>query len=148
VIFLNKPSKLEQQLCFEVYKASSNFSKLYTQTLEPFHLTFSQYLVLLTLWEQNNLLVKDIGNQLGLGIGTLNPIINRMISNGWLNKQQSDKDRRAFVISLTEKSLEQEKPIEQAIISKITSCNYLDINAQTLMTNLKELNAILNQLKE
>ena len=145
---MNNPSKLEQQLCFEVYKASSNFSKLYARTLEPFHLTFSQYLVLLTLWEQNNLLVKDIGNQLGLGIGTLNPIINRMIANGWLNKEQSDKDKRAFVISLTEKALEQEKPIERAIISKITSCNYLDINAKTLMTNLKELNAILNQLKE
>lgn len=145
---MNNPSKLEQQLCFEVYKASSNFSKLYARTLEPFHLTFSQYLVLLTLWEQNNLLVKDIGNQLGLGIGTLNPIINRMIANGWLNKEQSDKDKRAFVISLTEKALEQENPIERAIISKITSCNYLDINAKTLMTNLKELNAFLNQLKE
>lgn len=145
---MNNPSKLEQQLCFEVYKASSNFSKLYARTLEPFHLTFSQYLVLLTLWEQNNLLVKDIGNQLGLGIGTLNPIINRMIVNGWLNKEQSDKDKRAFVISLTKKALEQEKPIERAIISKITSCNYLDINAKTLMTNLKELNAFLNQLKE
>ncbi|MEK5208851.1 MarR family winged helix-turn-helix transcriptional regulator [Psychrobacillus sp. FSL H8-0510] len=145
---MNNPSKLEQQLCFEVYKASSNFSKLYARTLEPFHLTFSQYLVLLTLWEQNNLLVKDIGNQLGLGIGTLNPIINRMIANGWLNKEQSDKDKRAFVISLTEKALEQEKPIERAIISKITSCNYLDINAKTLMTNLKELNVFLNQLKE
>ena len=148
MIFMNNPSKLEQQLCFEVYKASSNFSKLYARTLEPFHLTFSQYLVLLTLWEQNNLLVKDIGNQLGLGIGTLNPIINRMIANGWLNKEQSDKDKRAFVISLTEKALEQEKPIERAIISKITSCNYLDINAKTLMTSLKELNAFLNQLKE
>lgn len=145
---MNNPSKLEQQLCFEVYKASSNFSKLYARTLEPFHLTFSQYLVLLTLWEQNNLLVKDIGNQLGLGIGTLNPIINRMIANGWLNKEQSEKDKRAFVISLTEKALEQEKPIERAIISKITSCNYLDINAKTLMTSLKELNAFLNQLKE
>lgn len=148
MIFMNNSSKLEQQLCFEVYKASSNFSKLYARTLEPFHLTFSQYLVLLTLWEQNNLLVKDIGNQLGLGIGTLNPIINRMIGNGWLNKQQSDKDMRAFVISLTEKAIEQEKPIEQAIISKITSCNYLNLNAETLMTNLKELNAFLNQLKE
>lgn len=145
---MNNPSKLEQRLCFEVYKASSNFSKLYARTLEPFHLTFSQYLVLLTLWEQNNLLVKDIGNQLGLGIGTLNPIINRMIANGWLNKEQSDKDKRAFVISLTEKALEQEKPIERAIISKITSRNYLDINAKTLMTNLKELNVFLNQLKE
>lgn len=145
---MSNPSKLEQQLCFEVYKASSNFSKLYAQTLDPFQLTFSQYLVLLTLWEQNNLLVRDIGNRLGLGIGTLNPIINRMIEKGWLNKQQSDMDKRAFVISLTAKAIEQEKPIEQAIISKITSCNYLDMNAETLMTNLKELNAFLNQLKE
>ena len=145
---MKDPSKLDQQLCFEVYKASSNFSKLYARTLEPFHLTFSQYLVLLTLWDQNNLLVKDIGNRLGLGIGTLNPIVNRMIENGWLNKKQSSKDKRAFVISLTEKAIKQEKPIEQAIISKITNCNYLDINADTLMTNLKELNAFLNQLKE
>ncbi|WP_277584884.1 MarR family winged helix-turn-helix transcriptional regulator [Psychrobacillus antarcticus] len=145
---MNNPSKLEQQLCFEVYKASSNFSKLYARTLEPFHLTFSQYLVLLTLWEQNNLLVKDIGNKLGLGIGTLNPIINRMIGNGWLNKQQSDKDKRAFVISLTEKAIKEEKLIEQAIINKITSCNYLDINSETLMANLKELNLFLNELEE
>lgn len=144
----NNPSKLEQQLCFEVYKASSNFSKLYARTLEPYHLTFSQYLVLLTLWEKNNLLMRDIGNRLGLGIGTLNPIINRMVERGWLNKQQSDQDKRAFVISLTEKAIQEEKPIEQAIITKITSCNYLDINAETLMTNLKELNAFLNQLKE
>ena len=145
---MTKPSKLEQQLCFEVYKASSNFSKLYARTLEPFHLTFPQYLVLLTLWEENNLLVKDIGNRLGLGIGTLNPIINRMIEHGWLNKQQSNKDKRAFIISLTEKAIKEEKPVEQAIITKITSCNYLDINAKTLMDNLKELNAFLNQLEE
>lgn len=145
---MSHPSKLEQQLCFEVYKASSNFSKLYARTLEPFHITFPQYLVLLTLWDQNNLLVKDIGNRLGLGIGTLNPIINRMVENGWINKQQSAKDKRAFVISLTDKALKEEKPIEQAIISKITSCNFLDINTVNLMSNLKELNAFLNQLKE
>ena len=145
---MSHPSKLEQQLCFEVYKASSNFSKLYARTLEPFHITFSQYLVLLTLWEQNNLLVKDIGNRLGIGIGTLNPIINRMVENGWLNKQQSAKDKRAFVISLTDQAIKEEKPIEQAITSKITSCNFLDINTENLMSNLKELNAFLNQLKE
>lgn len=145
---MSHPSKLEQQLCFEVYKASSNFSKLYARTLEPFHITFPQYLVLLTLWDQNNLLVKDIGNRLGLGIGTLNPIINRMVENGWINKQQSAKDKRAFVISLTDKALKEEKPIEQAIISKITSCNFLEINTVNLMSNLKELNAFLNQLKE
>lgn len=142
-----KSSKLDQQLCFEVYKASSNFSKLYARTLEPFQLTFTQYLVLLALWEEDYLLTKDIGNRLGLGIGTLNPIVNRMIDSGWLHKIQSDKDKRAFIISLTEKSKREEKPIEKAIMDKIISCNFLDINAQTLMTNLKSLNAFLAQIE-
>lgn len=142
-----KSSKLDQQLCFEVYKASSNFSKLYARTLEPFQLTFTQYLVLLALWEEDYLLTKDIGNRLGLGIGTLNPIVNRMIDSGWLHKIQSDKDKRSFIISLTEKAKREEKPIEKAIMDKIISCNFLDINAQTLMTNLKSLNAFLTQIE-
>lgn len=141
-------SKLDQQLCFEVYKASSNFSKLYARTLEPFHLTFPQYLVLLTLWDEDHLLVKDIGQRLELGIGTLNPIINRMLEKGWIVKQQSKKDKRAFIISLTAKAKDEEKIIEQAIINKITSCNFLDVNAQELMANLKELNSFLKQLEE
>ena len=57
--------KLEQQLCFEVYKASSNFTKMYARVLEPFHLTFPQYLVLLVLWEDDHLVMKDIGARLG-----------------------------------------------------------------------------------
>lgn len=145
---MEKLSKLDQQLCFEVYKASSNFSKLYARTLEPFHLTFPQYLVLLILWEEDHLLVKDIGQRLELGIGTLNPIINRMLEKGWIVKQQSEKDKRAFIISLTEKARNEEKTIEQAIINKITSCNFLDVNARMLMANLKELNSFLKQLEE
>ncbi|ALC87477.1 MULTISPECIES: MarR family winged helix-turn-helix transcriptional regulator [Bacillaceae] len=142
-----KSSKLDQQLCFEVYKASSNFSKLYARTLEPFQLTFTQYLVLLALWEEDYLLTKDIGNRLGLGIGTLNPIINRMIDSGWLHKIQCDKDKRAFIISLTEKAKREKKPIEKAIMDKIISCNFLDINTQTLMSNLKGLNNFLTQVE-
>jgi DNA-binding MarR family transcriptional regulator len=143
---MSKQSKLDQQLCFEVYKASSNFAKLYAHTLKPFNLTFTQYLVLLALWEEDYLFVKDIGLVLGLGIGTLNPIIGRMLERGWLEKQQSEKDKRAFIISLTEKAKSAEKPIERAIIEKITSCNFVDIDAVTLMANLKSLNAVLGQL--
>ena len=106
---MNTPSKLDQQLCFEVYKASSNFAKIYARTLEPFQLTFTQYLVLLTLWDEDHLLAKDIGNRLELGIGTLNPIITRMIDRGWLDKRQSEKDKRSFIISLTEKAKNEEK---------------------------------------
>jgi len=138
---MEKPTKLEQQLCFEVYKASSNFSKMYARALEPFNLTFSQYLVLLVLWDEHQLLSKDIGERLGLGTGTLNPIIKRMIDNGHLSKQQSEKDKRAFVISLTEKAKNDQSAIEQAVFEKVESCNFMGVNAITLMKNLKELNA-------
>lgn len=143
-----KPSKLEQQLCFEVYKASSNFAKLYAKTLEPYHLTFPQYLVLLALWEEDHLLTRDIGKRLELGIGTLNPIINRMIDRGWLEKNQSNEDKRAYIISLTYRAKNAENEIEQSIIQKITSCNFLDMNAITLMSQLKELNAFLSKMEE
>lgn len=143
---MNNPSKLDQQLCFEVYKASSNFAKIYARTLEPFQLTFTQYLVLLTLWDEDHLLAKDIGNRLELGIGTLNPIITRMIDRGWLDKRQSEKDKRSFIISLTEKAKNEEKVIEKAIIQKVINCNFLELNAETLMSNLKDLNSFLGQI--
>ena len=143
---MEKPSKLDQQICFEVYKAAGNFSKLYARTLEPFDLTFTQYLVLLALWEEDRLLIKDIGIRLELGIGTLNPLITRMKDRGWIVKQPSETDKRATIISLTEKAKVNEKPIEEAIIEKIISCNFLDLNAELLMKNLKGLNAFLGKL--
>ncbi|WP_142828519.1 MarR family winged helix-turn-helix transcriptional regulator [Planococcus soli] len=138
---MEKPTKLEQQLCFEVYKASSNFSKMYAKALEPFNLTFPQYLVLLVLWEQDGLLTKNIGERLGLGTGTLNPIISRMIEQGRLTKQQSETDKRAFTISLTEKAQSEQGEVEQAVFQKLISCDFMGINAIELMKNLKELNA-------
>lgn len=138
--------KLEQQLCFEVYKASSNFTKMYARVLEPFNLTFPQYLVLLVLWEEDHLVTKEIGERLGLGIGTLNPIINRMIDQGRLTKQQSPKDKRAWIISLTERAEAEHAPVSQAVYDKLTSCNFLDVNALTLMKNLKQLNSFFEEM--
>lgn len=143
---MGKPSKLDQQICFEVYKAAGNFAKLYARALEPFDLTFTQYLVLLALWEEDRLLIKDIGIRLELGIGTLNPLITRMEERGWIVKQQSETDKRAMIISLTEKAKMNEKPVEEAVIEKIINCNFMDINAETLMVNLKNLNASLGKM--
>lgn len=138
--------KLEQQLCFEVYKASSNFTKMYARVLEPFGLTFPQYLVLLVLWEKDHLLMKDIGARLGHGTGTLNPIINRMIEQGRLTKEQSPEDKRAWILSLTEKSKAEHAPISEAIYEKLVSCNFLDVDALQLMKDLKRLNAIFGEM--
>ena len=144
---MEKLSKLEQQLCFEAYKASSNFTKMYARVLEPFELTFTQYLVLLVLWEDDRLMAKEIGERLGLGIGTLKPIISRMAVGGWLSKEQSAEDKRASIISLTEKAKQNHDPIEAAVANKLVSCNFMqDVNAITLMKNLKELNAFFKEM--
>ncbi len=147
---MNKATKLDQQLCFEIYKTSSNFSKLYVKTLEPFGLTFTQYLVLLVLWEEDGLTMKQIGEKLGLGTGTLNPIINRLVASGRIVKEQSTEDRRASRISLTEQSRSDENLIEQAVHGavhrQIINCNFPDVNAVELMKNLKALNAFFGEM--
>ena len=79
-------AKLDSQLCFEVYRAANQFTKLYAKALQPFQLTYPQYLVLLILWDQDEQTSSTIGQRLGLGIGTLNPVLKKLIEKGWLTK--------------------------------------------------------------
>ncbi len=76
---------LEKQLCFAIYETSSEFTKLYSSILHPFGLTYPQYLVLLALWERDGITLKELGNKLNLGTGTLTPMMNRIIkrTNGF-----------------------------------------------------------------
>ncbi|MTD30620.1 MarR family winged helix-turn-helix transcriptional regulator [Planomicrobium sp. YIM 101495] len=139
--------KLEQQLCFEVYRASSNFTKLYARVLEPFSLTFPQYLVLLVLWEEDAVPMKDIGTRLGLGTGTLNPIISRMQTQGWVEKSRSSLDKRATLITLTDRARNEHKAICRAIQERLETYHFFDIDAIQLMKNLKNLNAKFAEMK-
>ena len=132
---------LEDQLCFEVYKAANGFSKLYKRALQPFNLTFPQYLVLLALWEGDDVFVKIISERLGMSIGTLNPILNRLTSQGWVAKNPSTEDKRATVVVLTEKSHREKKPISLSILNEVMQCNRLEMDEELFLNNLKNLNS-------
>ena len=133
-------AKLDEQLCFEVYRAASHFNKLYTHVLAPFQLTYSQYLVLLALWEQDRVMTKEIGERLNLGIGTLNPILSKLFERGWIEKSISPTDKRATIISLTAYAKEQQPNIEQAIVKQLEACGYLMDEGRALRQQLHELN--------
>ena len=133
-------AKLDEQLCFEVYRAASHFNKLYSHILAPFQLTYSQYLVLLALWEQDDVMTKEIGERLNLGIGTLNPIISKLHERGWIEKNTSPVDKRATIISLTYYAKEQRPSIEQAVASQIEACGYLVEEGNALREQLHNLN--------
>lgn len=136
-------AKLDNQLCFEVYRAANQFTKLYTKVLQPFQLTYPQYLVLLVLWDQDEQTSSSIGEKLGLGIGTLNPILQKLLEKGRLTKKPSPTDRRAAILSLTEKAKQEERTIEEKIINTMFCFDYLAQHGPELKQKVHELNEFL-----
>lgn len=94
-------SKLDHQLCFALYAASNAMTRLYRDRLEPLGLTYPQYLVMLVLWEQDELTVSAIGNRLHLDSGTLTPMLKRMEQAGLVARRRSKDDERQVAVSLT-----------------------------------------------
>ena len=94
--------KLTNQLCFPLYAAARNVTGLYTPWLKPLGLTYTQYIVLLVLWEKDGISVSEIGGKLILDNGTLSPLLKKLEQAGYLTRQRSGEDERVVVITLTE----------------------------------------------
>jgi MarR family transcriptional regulator, organic hydroperoxide resistance regulator len=136
---------LKNQLCFAIYETSSEFTKLYSNVLHPFGLTYPQYLVLLALWEKDGLTVKELGETLNLGTGTLTPMITRMEANEWLRKERSKVDERKVFIHLQMKAMEDKLAITQKVSEEILSCK---IELKEYEQLLKQLNQLQAKLRE
>lgn len=93
---------LENQLCFTIYACSREFTKLYQPHLDKIGLTYSQYLVMLVLWERRQCTVKELGEALFLDSGTLTPLLKRLQAAGLIVRERSLQDERKVLISLTE----------------------------------------------
>ncbi len=92
---------LDKQLCFALYSASLAMTKQYKPLLAELGLTYSQYLVMLVLWESEGLSVSDIGERLSLDSGTLTPLVKRMESSGLLARVRDAADERRVRVTLT-----------------------------------------------
>jgi DNA-binding MarR family transcriptional regulator len=92
---------LENQFCFALYSASHAVTKTYKPLLDRLGLTYPQYLVMLVLWEQDGILVKDIGARLFLDSGTLTPLLKRLEANGLVERNRDPQDERQVRISLS-----------------------------------------------
>jgi DNA-binding MarR family transcriptional regulator len=95
------PLLLEKQLCFALYAASREISKTYREKLEPLGLTYPQFLVLLVLWEKDNVSISEIGDRLLLDSGTLTPLLKRLEAMGHVKRQRGTADEREVLIRLT-----------------------------------------------
>jgi len=93
--------QLDAQLCFALYSTSLAMSKLYRKLLRGLGLTYSQYLVMMVLWEKNQLTVSEVGERLFLDSATLTPLLKRMEAADLLTRTRAASDERQVIITLT-----------------------------------------------
>jgi DNA-binding MarR family transcriptional regulator len=93
---------LDDQMCFALYAASRAVTALYRPLLEELGLTYPQYLVLLVLWDQDEISVKELGASLQLDYGTLTPLLKRLEAAGLLRRERRADDERTVRIMLTD----------------------------------------------
>ncbi|WBA42331.1 MarR family winged helix-turn-helix transcriptional regulator [Hymenobacter canadensis] len=92
--------KLENQLCFPIYAVSRLLTKAYQPYLQELDLTYPQYLVLMLLWEHDELTVKALGEKLLLDSGTLTPLLKRLEQKQCVSRRRDPRDERSVIISL------------------------------------------------
>ena len=95
----------ENQICFPLHSASNAVVRAYRPLLDELDLTYLQYIVLMVLWEDRSLNVKELGQRLDLDSGTLTPLLKRLDSKGLVERARSSEDERVRVITVTRKGL-------------------------------------------
>ncbi|HEY6354430.1 MAG TPA: MarR family transcriptional regulator, partial [Burkholderiaceae bacterium] len=93
--------QLDHQLCFALYSASLAMTKFYKPLLDPLHLTYPQYLVMLVLWEGDGITVSHLGARLALDSGTLTPLLKRLESSDLVRRLRDMADERRVLLHLT-----------------------------------------------
>ena len=135
--------KLENQLCFPVYAASRLIIREYQPHLDRLGITYPQYLVLMVLWEEDNLTVNDIARKLILNTNTVTPLLKRMEQQGIIMRKRSDEDERKVIVQLTAKGRKMQEEaarIPESLVTRLAASN-LDMDE---LVRLKDsLNSIM-----
>jgi DNA-binding MarR family transcriptional regulator len=94
---------LDSQLCFSLYGASMAVNRTYKPMLDDLGLTYTQYLVLSTLWEEDGLPISSIADRLSLESSTITPLVKRLETAGFVSRERNAKDERQVIVSLKAK---------------------------------------------
>lgn len=140
---MSEQLKLENQICFPFYAISRKIVKLYTPYLNELNITYPQYLVLLVLWQNESILVKEICEKLWLETNTVSPLLKTLHSKWLLERKQTPENKKQVKIFLTQEWKDLQKLAEQipAKLSKSTQIPENTLNE--LHRNLWDLMEIL-----
>lgn len=137
--------KLDNQLCFPLYACSREIIKKYKPYLDKLDLTYTQYIVIMVLWEQEKINVRELGKKLFLDSGTLTPLLKKLENKGYIERNRSTSDERNLIISITDKGRNL-KDKAKNIPEKISNC--IEISSDDAINLYKILNKILNNINK
>ena len=95
------PLLLRNQLCFPIYACAREIIKAYHEPLSALNLTYTQYLVMMVLWEEKRKNVRELGECLYLDSGTLTPLLKKLEAKGCIIRERCPEDERCVIVSLT-----------------------------------------------
>ena len=117
--------RLDNQLCFPLYACAKEIVRRYKPILDEIDLTYTQYIVMMVLWEEREINVKELGSRLYLDSGTLTPVLKRLEQKGLITRQRDDKDERVLIVSITKEGDElKDKAVEIPV--KMAGCVSLE----------------------
>lgn len=137
--------KLKNQLCFPIYAALREIQKKYTPFLEELNLTYTQYLIMLVLWERGSIGFKELGKLLFLDSGTLTPVSRSLEKKGLIERFREKSDERRAGLLLKPKGAELKERAKK-VPSKMLACMNMSLEeAQTLKELIYKLFLSENQ---
>ena len=99
----HKNLQLDNQLCFAMYAASHAMTRSYKRALAGLELTYSQYLVMLVLWERDGIGISEIANLLDLDAPSVTPLVRRLEAAGMLKRSRVPGDDRMWSMNVLPK---------------------------------------------
>jgi DNA-binding MarR family transcriptional regulator len=99
---MSRDLTLEDQLCFSLYATSMAINRIYKPLLDKLGITYPQYLVLNTLWEQDGRTVGAIAERLSLESSTITPLVKRLEAASLVKRTREASDERRVLVSLTD----------------------------------------------
>jgi DNA-binding MarR family transcriptional regulator len=136
--------KLENQLCFPLYACSKAVTHKYRALLDPFDLTYTQYITMMVLWEEKEINVKSLGERLYLDSGTLTPLLKKLESKNLINRHRAKDDERNLIIRLTK---EGEKLQEEMLTVPHEMACCVSLEKKEAEELLRLLGKVMNDMK-
>ena len=137
--------QLDGQLCFPLYACARKVIGAYTPLLKPLGLTYTQYIVMLELWEKEKEKVGELCHRLYLDCGTITPMLKKMEESGWLTRCRCKVDERCVYVALTEKGWALQEQVKD-IPEQIGKC--VTLSQEDAFALYKLLHKLLDTIEE